>query len=122
MRGLRECIDLVHLAPLHPQVPLAPRYPHYAPWHVDCEALGQLGQNRTSPPRDDVGATALSDRLYGGVHRNSVECSPPPKTLCHLSGEYRGTSLIRKRPPPLDPPRTLGTGTGKGPRWMGSHM
>ena len=24
--------------------------------------------------------------------------------------DYRGTSLIRKRPPPWDPPRTLGIG------------
>ena len=28
-------------------------------------------------------------------------------------GGYRGTSLIRKRPPPQDPPRTLGIGYGR---------
>ena len=29
---------------------------------------------------------------------------------------YRGTSPIRKRPPPQDPPKTLGIGLRKGPK------
>ena len=31
-----------------------------------------------------------------------------------LTRAYRGTSLIRKRPPPQDPPRTLGIGLRQG--------
>ena len=27
-----------------------------------------------------------------------------------VGGAYMGTSLIRKRPPPYDPPRTMGIG------------
>ena len=34
--------------------------------------------------------------------------------------QYRGTSPIRNRPPPYDPPKTLGTGLWQGPRWMRS--
>ena len=30
----------------------------------------------------------------------------------------RGSSPIRKRPPPYDPPRTLGIGLRQGPRWV----
>ena len=33
-----------------------------------------------------------------------------------LEPPYRGTSLIRNRPPPQDPPRTLGIGLRYGPR------
>ena len=46
------------------------------------------------------------------IHIHTV---PEPPVL--LGGYvYRGTSLIKKRPPPEDPPRTLGTGLRKGPR------
>ena len=37
-----------------------------------------------------------------------------------IDSPYRGTSLIRKRPPPQDPPRTLGIGLQWGPRWVHS--
>ena len=32
------------------------------------------------------------------------------------TGKHRGTSPVRKRPPPYDPPMTLGIGLRQGPR------
>ena len=40
-------------------------------------------------------------------------------TVCYI---YRGTSPIRKRPPPHDPPTTPGKGLRLGPRGVGFLM
>ena len=42
-----------------------------------------------------------------GVQGLKNRSHPPRNTRKHVA-PYRGTSPIRKRPPPLDPPRTLG--------------
>ena len=63
------------------------------------EALGEI--------RLPVKIAALGDTPPTLPLDNSVEGLGPRA--------YRGTSLIRKRPPPSDPPRTLGIGLRLGP-------
>ena len=57
----------------------------------------------TAPYRADV-----SWCVGAGTHA-------PEKRIC-VASDYRDTSLIRKRPPSQDPPRTLGIGLRWGPR------
>ena len=45
--------------------------------------------------------------------RQALISTRPPVEPTPLSLFYRGTSLIRKRPTPQDPPRTLGKGYGR---------
>ena len=49
----------------------------------------------------DVGAIGLG---IGAIESGGC------RALQQSCVEYRGTSLIRKRPPPQDPPRTVGIG------------
>ena len=51
----------------------------------------------------------LSHRLIWTHHLGE-----PGRCRSHDDGLYRGTSPIRKRPPPEEPPRTLGIGL----RWV----
>ena len=62
----------------------------------------QDGQKRAENPFTAV----WEGILIGGQGRNR-------ETICSLLSiwfDYRGTSPIRKRPPPKDPPTTLGIG------------
>ena len=45
--------------------------------------------------------------LFFGMYRKVTSLARIPG---QSGSQYRGTSPIRKRPPPKDPPRTLGTG------------
>ena len=65
-------------------------------------------ENRRNPM---VGSIYLT-HLYQSSPSRHVQINGVERAV-RVSGkvpilEYRGTSLIRKHPPPLDPPRTLG--------------
>ena len=64
-------------------------------------------------------------RTQGGGERQSERMSVRDRArelVCDRKrenvGMYRGTSPIRKHPPPQDPPRTLGKGLRQGPRGL----
>ena len=63
----------------------------------------------------------------GGFVPHPVSSQPVERPSAEARGcfgecAYRGTSPIRKRPPPYDPPSTLGTGLRLGPRGGRFHM
>ena len=73
--------------------------------HAVCErAVLRL----RSPPH----VTQLIGRSFLDTRRNLLDIHNAAKGRT----VYRGTSPIRKRPPPYDPPTTLGIGIRQGPR------
>jgi len=50
------------------------------------------------------------------IHLGALRAQIPTQSRTTVFHAYRGTSLIRKRPPPYDPPMTLGLDLRLGPR------